>query len=56
MTALVVATTNQGKLREPILFVLSFLRGLGAQVAIDHPLNSYTTEMGEKTACMSRLV
>jgi hypothetical protein len=38
---------NQGKLREPVLFVLSLLRGLNATVGIEHPLNSQANNMGQ---------
>ncbi len=38
---------NQGKLREPVLFILSFLRGLDATVQIDHSLNSYANSLGQ---------
>lgn len=38
---------NQGKLREPVLFILSFLRGLNATVSAEHSLNSYARNMGQ---------
>lgn len=39
---------NQGKLREPILFALSFLRGMNATISIDHPLVGNTRDMGQE--------
>ncbi|MBL8222469.1 MAG: DUF1800 domain-containing protein, partial [Bryobacterales bacterium] len=38
---------SQGKLREPVLFVLSFLRALDAEVTGEHSLNSYSNNMGQ---------
>jgi len=38
---------NQGKLQEPVLFILSLLRGLNATVGIEHPLNSQANSMGQ---------
>lgn len=38
---------NQGKLREPALLILSFLRALDATVLIDHSLNGYSNNMGQ---------
>jgi len=38
---------SQGKLREPVLFVLSFLRALDAEVTGEHSLNGYANNMGQ---------
>ncbi|MBL8174917.1 MAG: DUF1800 family protein [Bryobacterales bacterium] len=38
---------SQGKLREPILLVLSFLRALDAEVTAEHGLNGYANNMGQ---------
>lgn len=38
---------NQGKLREPVLFVLNYLRGLDGTLGAEHSLNSYTRNMGQ---------
>lgn len=38
---------NQGKLKEPILHILSFLRATNATVGMDHNLNSYASNMGQ---------
>jgi uncharacterized protein (DUF1800 family) len=37
----------QGKLREPVLFILSFLRNMNAAVTTDHNLNGYARNMGQ---------
>ncbi|MBV6434389.1 MAG: hypothetical protein IANPNBLG_04641 [Bryobacteraceae bacterium] len=37
----------QGKLREPVLFILSYLRGMNAAVTTDNNLNGYARNMGE---------
>ncbi|MCC6361970.1 MAG: DUF1800 domain-containing protein [Bryobacterales bacterium] len=37
----------QGKLREPVLFILSFLRNMNAAVTTDNNLNGYARNMGE---------
>lgn len=38
---------NQGKLKEPVLYMLSLLRALNATVTIDNNLSSYDGNMGE---------
>jgi uncharacterized protein (DUF1800 family) len=38
---------STGKLREPVLFILSYLRGLNATVAAEHGLNGYANNMGQ---------
>jgi uncharacterized protein (DUF1800 family) len=40
-------SAGQGKLREPVLFVLSTLRALDADVTIDNGLNGYARNMGQ---------
>ncbi|MFN7932314.1 MAG: DUF1800 family protein [Bryobacteraceae bacterium] len=40
-------TASTGKLREPVLFILSYLRGLDADVLAEHGLNSYANNMGQ---------
>jgi len=40
-------TINQGKLREPVLFILSYLRALDAEVTGEHSLNSQANNMGQ---------
>jgi uncharacterized protein (DUF1800 family) len=43
-----VATENSGKLAEPVLFIVSLLRGLAANVA-DHPfMSTNASDMGQK--------
>jgi uncharacterized protein (DUF1800 family) len=37
-----------GKLREPVLFLTSMLRGLGAQVNDTNPLTGYATNLGQQ--------
>src|ERR1019366_8497258 len=37
-----------GKLREPVFFLISMMRGLGAQVNDTNPLTGYATNLGQQ--------